>query len=68
MTNLCQKYQRRDQGRGGGFLAFWLLMNFEYWSKFPGDGLQLGGKEECHGGGFGGAVLAGSLVRNFEFQ
>ena len=36
MTNLCQNYQRMDRGRGGAVLAVWLVMNFEYCSKFPG--------------------------------
>ena len=48
----------------GAVLAVWMVINFEYWSKFPGVGgyAAAGGKTMdmgLGGGGGGGAVLVG---------
>ena len=49
---------------GGVVLAICLVINFEYCSKFPGGGggLQLGDKEECHGG----APLQRTKIQNLS--
>ena len=55
------KLPQKGPGGGGAVLAVWMMINFEYWSKFPGVGgyAAAGGKTMDVGLGGGGAVLVG---------